>query len=338
MPLKSYGVLQARVVGRVREGVAEDTPHYQVHLVDDLGIEYRAAVNVKSKEPPSELLYFVDNRFSHPITAELDRLPSGWTALPAVPAANIDFIRANLFHPSVLRPLPAEQRGQDNDLCDLLDLYITRASTDPSSRVFAFGERWGPEADTADKVFGFLPGAGVHDIHMNQGNAPLFYDDDGVWQDGALLLRFPRNDQWVAIFLAFQSQTWHTNDATGHSLGVAGDEPPRPGATRGRVKIMAAMANPAGDRDDGESVTLLNVTPEAIDLTGWSITDAQKHAIRLPPQLVTPGAGVRIPLAPPVLLGNSGGLITLLDPRGVKVDGVAYRSIDAKPQGWTITF
>jgi uncharacterized protein YukJ len=46
------------------------------------------------------------------------------------------------------------------------------------------------------KVFGFLPGNGVHDIHMNQGNSQQFRGDDGVWQDGGLLLhpsqRHPR--------------------------------------------------------------------------------------------------------------------------------------------------
>jgi uncharacterized protein YukJ len=58
----------------------------------------------------------------------------------------------------------------------------------------------------------------VHDIHLNQGNSGRFVRDDGVWQDGGLLLHFPTGDQWVAIFLAFQGQTWHTDDVTGHSI------------------------------------------------------------------------------------------------------------------------
>ena len=39
---------------------------------------------------------------------------------------------------------------------------------------YAFGERWGPETPSKDKVFGFKPGNGVHDIHMNQGNSARF--------------------------------------------------------------------------------------------------------------------------------------------------------------------
>ena len=41
--------------------------------------------------------------------------------------------------------------------------------------------------------------------------------DNGVWQDGALLLHFAARGQWVGIFLAFQSQAWQTDDQTGHA-------------------------------------------------------------------------------------------------------------------------
>jgi hypothetical protein len=56
MTLSSYGVLSARMIATVREGAAE-TPHYQVHVVDDDGTRYRVAVNVQSAQAPSELLY-----------------------------------------------------------------------------------------------------------------------------------------------------------------------------------------------------------------------------------------------------------------------------------------
>jgi uncharacterized protein YukJ len=56
MPLKSYGVLTAKAVAGVREG-ADDTPHYQIHLVDDAGVHFRSALNVKSAGTPSELLF-----------------------------------------------------------------------------------------------------------------------------------------------------------------------------------------------------------------------------------------------------------------------------------------
>jgi uncharacterized protein YukJ len=47
-----------------------------------------------------------------------------------------------------------------------------------------------------------------------------------VWQDGALL-HFPCDDHWAAVFLALQSQAWHTDDVTGHAL--EGGQHPEPG-------------------------------------------------------------------------------------------------------------
>jgi hypothetical protein len=45
-----------------------------------------------------------------------------------------------------------------------------------------------------------------------------------------------------------------------------------------------------------------------------------------------------VPLADGVVLGNNGGAVTVLDPAGLKVHGVAYTRDDAAREGWTITF
>ena len=203
-------------------------------------------MNVLSQQAPSELLYLAADDFRHPVT---ERLPAagGWTPLPSQPgAANIDFIRGNLFDPALMRPLPPDVEGPDNDLADRLDHYTERAIGDADALVYAFGERWGPEASTPDKIFGFRPGNGVHDIHMNQGNSDRFRNDDGVWQDGALLFHFPTAERWVAIFLAFQSQAWHTDDTTGHAIG----ESPRPTPWRpaGAHRRRARQPHRAGTR------------------------------------------------------------------------------------------
>ncbi len=49
---------------------------------------------------------------------------------------------------------------------------------------------------------------------MNQGN-PLdgpFAQDNGTSQDGALMAFFPSEQRWLAVFIAFQSQSWTTDD------------------------------------------------------------------------------------------------------------------------------
>jgi hypothetical protein len=230
--------------------------------------------------------------------------------------------------------------GPDNDLSDRIEHFVARAIQEIDARIYAFGQRWGPEPQTRDKIFNFLPGNGIHDIHMNQGNVSPFLGDDGVWQDGGLLLEFPATRQWAGIFLAFQSQAWHTDDKTGHT--VFGPKPgpgPEPDPTEPDhvVRIVAALINPKGGAPERETVTILNASPDPIDLTGWQIADKLKNKAPLSGAI---GAGATrvMALPPTVQLGNSGGIITLLNRSGLKVDGVSYTEADAKREGWTVVF
>ena len=40
--------------------------------------------------------------------------------------------------------------------------------------------------------------------------------DNGIWQDGGILIHFEKEEEWIGIFLAFQSQSWCT-DEEGHA-------------------------------------------------------------------------------------------------------------------------
>jgi Uncharacterized conserved protein (DUF2278)/Lamin Tail Domain len=166
---------------------------------------------------------------------------------------------------------------------------------------------------------------------MNQGNSQRFRQDDGVWQDGGLLLHYPAQDQWVGVFLAFQSQEWHTDDQTGHTVPVLSE-------ADHIVRIVAALVNPPGPAPEAETVMLLNASPQQVDLTGWSILDREKRQMMLHGGLLAPGDSVRVQVAAPVQLGNRSGLITLLNPDGLKVDGVAYTQAQAAAEGWSIVF
>lgn len=303
--------------------------HFQLHVVDDAA-HYRIAVNVESKLRPSELEYLIDSNFRHEILDAVAALPSGWKALDEhrPGGAALDFIRGNLFNRHDMRQLPFAVPGPDNDLNEKLAHYVRRAIADEQATVYAFGQRWGPEQGKTDKIFGFLPGNGVHDIHMNQGNVGEFVRDDGVYQDGALLLHFPAQQQWVAIFLKFQSQTWHTDDTTGHQISD--------GEPDGIVRIVAALVN-AVESPETEFVTLLNTTAHAIDLAGWRLADRDKHSMALTGTIAA-GETMRVQLTPPVVLPNRGGVITLLDAAGLKVDGVAYTLQQAAQPGRTIAF
>ncbi|HEY9613388.1 DUF2278 family protein [Allocoleopsis sp.] len=341
MSIKNYGVLKGQAVAGKMEN-DDKSPHYQVHVKDNQQ-SYRLAINVKSVQAPVDLLYFVDDKFQHPITDKLTSLDLGFHPLPSKPGdLALDYIRGNLFDVTQMKPLPFNMPGPDNDLNELIDLYIQRAINSDQAVVYAFGEKWGPE-DKADKIFGFRPGNGVHDMHMNQGSSGQFQKDNGIYQDGGLLIHFPERNQWVAAFFAFQSQSFHTDDVTGNPLGTTPDKPPLPSdpttpAVAAQVRIIAALVNPTGEDPGKESVTLLNASPASVDLTGWALADRLKHKHTLK-GTIEPGAVMRVPLSEAdVQLSNDGGIITLLDAKGIKIDGVSYTKEEAKKQGWTIVF
>lgn len=55
---------------------------------------------------------------------------------------------------------------------------------------------------------------GIHDIHMNQGNPQGgFRKDNGIWQDGAIFTYLHATDVWTALFIAFQTESWNTDDS-----------------------------------------------------------------------------------------------------------------------------
>jgi len=343
MPLDRYGVLKGSVVDRrLGSGI---NPHYQIHLVDN-DSDYRVAVNVQSQDK-SEVEYVIESHFEHPLLERLHELPLGFSALKSkANGAALDLIRGNLIDRTEFVPLPISAPGPDNDLNEKLDQYVQRAMADETSLLYAFGQRWGPE-DIKDKVFGFAPGNGIHDVHVNQGNDPKHKKDDGVWQDGGLLFHFPKSDQWVAVFLRFQSQTWHTDDRTGHALPAGGGGAPsdRPGTSGGLptrdqpdglVRIVAALVNDSHD-PERETVTLLNASPARINLQGWSLLDKAEAAMPLVGELAAGEARAFLVRAP-MVLSNKGGLITLVNSDGLKVDGVSYTKQQANNPGWTIKF
>lgn len=107
----------------------------------------------------------------------------------------------------------------------------------------------------------------------------------------------------------------------------------------GRVRIVGALVNPFGDDVGQESVTLVNASPQPIDLNGWMIADKNKHKEVLVGPILEAGAAISITLSGVgAQLSNKGGIISLLDEKGLKVDGVSYTREDASKDGWTLVF
>jgi uncharacterized protein YukJ len=330
MPLKDYGVLRATLEQRLP--ATDKTGHYQL-LCGVGGASWRIAINARSALPPSEVAYAVLSPFAHPLLDRLDGLAEGWHALAGGDERDrgLDYIRGNLAQPDQFRPLPLSQSGPDNDLNDLFDFHLLPLIAEADARVYAFGQAWGPE-EAADQYFGFTPGRGVHDIHQNQGNVGRFTADDGVWQDGGLLLRGAAG--WTAILLRFQSQAWHTDDRTGHTLLAEPGEPEEPVA--GPLRIMAAAVNPPGPAPEDERVLVLNAGYDAIDVSGWRIATDQGS---VPLDGIAAGAStLNVAMPPSAPLSNKGGRISLLDPAGLKAHGVAYSAAQAASEDRLIVF
>jgi uncharacterized protein YukJ len=219
MPIPDYGVLAGRVFAR-RLATKKDE-HY--HMLLNRGNDpQRAAVNTQSTDPPSKVLYYCTTDFQHPITDAIlaATLPMGNTPLP--PKAGglaLDFVRMDLFPINGMKPLSGTQAGNSTDLNDQLDITVQAAINDSTAVLYAFGQHW-QDASGADEVFPEIdPSKGTHDIHMNQGNPKgSFYRDNGVYQDGALLFHFPSKGSWTGVFIAFQSESFKTDNNTGDPL------------------------------------------------------------------------------------------------------------------------
>lgn len=218
MPL-NYGVLKGVVAGHLRDA---DDDHYQI-LVHAGKVVYRIACNVKSSAPnaPSTLLFQARSTLPADLTAKLTALKVGFSKLPSKPnGLAIDYVRGGLVVPKSMIKVPPDAPGVDNDLKDKLEAAVVKAVGQQGSMIYAFGSKWGPEPNKPDQYFRFVPGNGIHDIHMNQGNSGKYQKDNGIWQDGCLMIGTP-NGKWTAFFFAFQSQTFDTDEHGNPKQGAA---------------------------------------------------------------------------------------------------------------------
>ena len=347
MPLTNYHLF----AGRYDRGLmAPDANHFEIKL-NTGGDFYRVAVNVRSQDG-SMLMTLVDENFQHELCNRLlEKFPDNGTfninATADRKQFGLDFLRRNMvgdFNRMVI--IPNNAPGLDNDLEEKLTAALNKSKADPKSRIFVFGEQW-PSTNKADRYFSEIKDQGIHDIHMNQGNPPGKFDrDNGVFQDGGILIYYPSLNRWTAILLAFQTQfntlnpaTLHTDDLTGHRIASVDDE----GGVitvDGDVVIAAALVNPKGSEVGKEKVILLNTTDADIALDGWKLVDRSNHAfvIRNVTISAQSTADIRITAGTNFVLGNNGGTISLLNTQGIKTSGVQYTKQQASIEGRLIRF
>lgn len=115
------------------------------------------------------------------------------------------------------------------------------------------------------------------------------------------------------------------------------EDPNNPDEVYAGIRIAAAMVNPVGTDRGNEMVALLNTTNQIVDLAGWEIQNKSGERERIPNLVVQPGQNGIFTLKQ-VRLPNLGGMIVLLNPKGVPVDRVSYTLSEGMRSGWWIKF
>ena len=346
----NYGVLKGHATEYQRDD--DQDPHSELLMLSK-GEKNRIAINVRSSRGPDAqrlVEYLILDDIAHPLLDFARTLGEGWTPLAGGPqsARGVDYVRSNLFRGTDMKPLIHTQSGSDNDLFEKVEDLIQHAIS-AKAVVYAYGEKWGPESAKPDVYFGFSPGNGVHKIHMNQGDRE---NANAKFQDGALFAEFP-NGRVSGLFMKFQNQAWHTDETHGNPLVDAPNASPLQPLQFGAIeawdvvpsdspyllaRIVGALVNPKGSDENNTSVTIFNTSPTAINLQGWKLLDMQDREEPLS-GIVGPAHAITIALkGNGAQLSKDGGLITLLDPRGLKVDGVAYSQKLGSVAGRPLTF
>jgi hypothetical protein len=206
VPLDRYGLLVGVLVRSFRDRPDDQGRWFHVNLeVDAPDGRYRCAVDVDSKMSAIGVQWKLLTLRSAGLGPVAD-LPPRVHDLARTPGSGaLDFQR----HPALgSRPGcllgwggsrgPAWTTGSHVQAAEALESVLV-----PGRRVLVFGEP-------------FTTGLGMHNVHQNQGDpaGSQWWDDNGIWQDGATLSVRP--DGRFDVFLSkFSSQAART-DADGH--------------------------------------------------------------------------------------------------------------------------
>ncbi|MEM9821077.1 MAG: S8 family serine peptidase, partial [Bacteroidota bacterium] len=101
--------------------------------------------------------------------------------------------------------------------------------------------------------------------------------------------------------------------------------------------IVAALVNPKGTERGNETISLLNISDQAIDLNDWILDTNKTSKEILKNQIIAPGGFLIVQLSK-LRLSNSGGKIRLLNAEGSVVHEVTYTRNQAKKEAWSIRF
>lgn len=327
-----------------------DSDHGHLEFNDGTaGKTYEADVNIMSSDSDKRLVYWLVSSFNpeQPSTTKLNALSKGFSKQSGSDSLALDFLREGFLIPSAGTLVSHNPKNptESNDILSYLDPILSQAVQDKATIYL-----WGSKYSDSDGS------SGIHDIHMNQGNAGSFKSENGTYQDGGIVIQSADGNTWQGIFLAFATQTLKTDDSGdpegetfAQTLGgdttssTATDAAKASHATKGSVGIEAALVNPVGPDaapTDGkrETVYIQNRSASAQSLEGWTIENDKGGSEKL-------GAGVEVSAhskrgfeVPSAPLSNKGGKVLLKDAQGTTVSEVSYSAKDARKEGRLVYF
>jgi uncharacterized protein YukJ len=216
----TYGYLKARIVSEPVLRSSRHKSEIQYHLHTTLEFttvagdieRWDSAINVGTNDSDDLLQYKLVFDYDHPLVDRVKAASVGFTELTetdALPA--LDYLRSDM--------LATTGPWRDSDIMDGSDqvepvaslLRLLRKAMANKATVYIFGRK-------------YIEGAGIHDVHMNQGSTSSFLnngvddhnDHNDIWQDGAVIVDFGE-PQLAAYFPAFTQQMVPT-DALGNPL------------------------------------------------------------------------------------------------------------------------
>ncbi|MGF1672654.1 MAG: DNA/RNA non-specific endonuclease [Rivularia sp. (in: cyanobacteria)] len=163
---------------------------------------------------------------------------------------------------------------------------------------------------------------------------PLLFNENPQKQEELNIRQFPERievDQPTEMIAAGEPR---------HS--IADDQVP--------VFIAAAMVNPSGDEQESEWVSVINLSSQPVNLEGWTLSDTTHEPLQLnsilteQQRILQPGQAMSIQPLSPVMLSNSGGVISLYEKsqpnqtQGRRVDRVRYTAKDVEREDTTVRF
>lgn len=228
----NYGLLRGKIINSIPYKSGGD--HYQIEIQADQS--YRLAIDVYSELAGAKLqyaahgsntldadrivLYYKDENFVHPLTAQMLQAKTGFTSKATLPPSlRLDYLRTSppLFPIDSMKLVPPKTAtAKGGDLDDDIGPWVLKATNNPDAEVFSFGSAWDDNTSGSQKdntqYFNPDPALGMHDVHMNQGDSGSEKVNNGINQDGALFFYFKDTNLWVAMFFRFQNQSIKTDN------------------------------------------------------------------------------------------------------------------------------